>query len=78
MFAIALDSYAAGMETMKSLTPQLTLVEPSTPQAAGLAKRGMSLALKALKAVGHHYMEAARHNPYWIGSPAVFSKQTWR
>lgn len=60
---------------MKSLTPQLTLVAPTTPQSAGLAQTCASLTLKGLKAFGRAYMESAQYSIFWIGFPGAYIKQ---
>jgi hypothetical protein len=74
MFGYGADSYAAGMETMKSLTSPLTPIAPSTPQSASYAKKCAGLTLKALKAVARSYMQGARYNAYWIGCPGAYVK----
>jgi hypothetical protein len=63
------------METMKSLAPQLTLVDTSSTQSAGFVAMCADLPLKALKTLARAYLESAQYNLYWIGSPAGFPRQ---
>jgi hypothetical protein len=63
------------METMKSLTPQTTLVAPPTPQSPSFARKCAGLGVKALKEVAHGYVEAAQYNAFWIGCPGAYVKQ---
>ena len=75
MFEQAPNSYGVGMETMKSLTPQLTLVAPSTQEPASLAARCAGVTVRALTACAHAYVGAAQYNMYWIGWPGAFQKK---
>ena len=67
----AFDSYAAGMETIARNTPQLTQETPASTAptvTTGAVRKCATVALKALKAAGHAYLEGAKCNPYWIGT----------
>ena len=70
MFGAPFNTYAAGMETMKSLTPQLTLVAPAT-ESAGFAEKCAGFTLRALKVCWNAYVQAAQYNAYWIGWPGA-------
>jgi len=75
MFAVIPNSYGVGMETMKSLTPRMTLMAPPTAQSASGARKCANLAVKGAKAVAHGYIEAAQYNPFWIGCPEGYVNQ---
>jgi len=74
MFGVAPNSYGGAMETMKSLTPQLTLVASAT-ESAGFAEKCAGFTLRAVKACWKAYVQAAQYNAYWIGWPGA--PQRW-